>query len=145
VNFVAILGMIMFLVLLVPLLYGSGFDQTTTLGLILVPGTVALGLAETLASSLVGRGHNECARKVAFTVTPITIALYAIVIPTLHAPGAAVASTISYTLTFAMWAHFYRRHVDSNLVAVMRPSTAEFVDYRELLTHARRALARRPS
>ncbi len=143
VNLVAILGMVMFLVLLVPILYGSGFDQTATLGLILVPGTVALGLAETLASSLVGRGHNECARKVAFTVTPITIALYVIVIPTLHATGAAVASTVSYTLTFLMWAHFYRRHVDSNLGTVMRPSTAELVDYRELLSHARRTLAHR--
>ncbi len=143
VNFLAALGMALFLILLVPILYGSAFEQATVLGLILVPGTVALGLANTLSSSLVGRGRNECARSVAFTVTPITLVLYMLVIPTLHATGAAVASTISYTLTFLMWARFYRRHVNPNLAAVMRPSTGEFVDYRELLTSTGRALVRR--
>ena len=29
----------------VPLLYGSKFDETTTLGLVLLPGVMAIGLA----------------------------------------------------------------------------------------------------
>lgn len=143
VSFVAALAMVLFLILLVPILYGSAFEQATVLGLILVPGTIALGLANTLSSSLVGRGRSECARNVAFTVTPITLALYVVVIPTLHATGAAVASTLSYTLTYLMWARFYRRHVTPDLAAVMRPSIGELVDYRELLTSIGRALARR--
>lgn len=143
VSSLAAVAMVLFLVLLVPLLYGSAFEQTTVLGLILVPGTAALGLAETLSSSLVGRGRNECARRVAFVVTPTTIVLYVLIIPTLHATGAAIASSISYTSTFLMWIRFYRRHVDPSLATVMRPSTSELADYRKLLSSTWRALARR--
>jgi len=143
VNLLAVVAMVLFLTLLVPVVYGSAFEQTTVLGLILVPGTFAMGLAETLGSSLVGRGRTECARRVTFTVTPITLALYIVVIPTLHATGAAVASTVSYTLTFLLWARWYRRYVDPNLAAVMRPSAGALASYRDMLTSAGRALARR--
>jgi O-antigen/teichoic acid export membrane protein len=137
------LGLLLFLVLLVPLLYGSAFEQTVTLGLILVPGAAALGLAETLSASVVARGHNQCARVVAVAVTPVTVLLYVAVIPILHATGAAVASSVSYMFTFAMWAHFYRRHVDPKLARTMTPSLAEIRDYRQSLAWTRQAFSRR--
>jgi O-antigen/teichoic acid export membrane protein len=143
VNLLAALTMTLFLVLLVPTLYGSSFTQTSVLGLILIPGTAALALVGTLSSSLVGRGFNECARRVTLTITPVTLVLYVAIIPALHAVGAAIASSISYTLTFLMWAHFYRRHVNANLAAVMKPSTGELADYRELFIAIWRALGRR--
>jgi O-antigen/teichoic acid export membrane protein len=134
---------IAFLLAFVPILYGSAFGQTTVLGLILVPGTFALGLASPLSSSLVGRGHNDCARRVAFVVTPITLALYVVIIPIMHATGAALASTLSYTLTLALWARFYCRYVDSDLARAMTPSAGELDDYRKLTLATARAFARR--
>ena len=44
-----------------------------------------------------------------FITTPLTIAMYATMIPWLHATGAALASTLSYLASFVLMCWFYRR------------------------------------
>jgi O-antigen/teichoic acid export membrane protein len=143
VNLAAGAAMALCLVFLVPVLYGSQFAQTTVLGLILIPGMAARGLAEALSSSLAGRARHECGRRVTSVVTPSTIALYLAIIPTLHAIGAAVASTCAYSLSLLMWARFYRREITPHLAAVITPSRKELREYRALLNSLGRASRQR--
>ena len=89
------------LFLVVPL-FGAEFAPATDLGLILVPGAAAIGIAGTLSSSIVGRGKPSYSLYSALIVTPVTIGLYLWLIPSLDATGAALASTISYCLSFVV-------------------------------------------
>ena len=41
----------------VPLLYGDKFDETTVLGLVLLPGVLAIGFGRSLTAITTGRGH----------------------------------------------------------------------------------------
>ena len=45
------------LLVAVPILYGSKFAETTSLGFVLLPGVLILGIGKVLSSAIVGRGH----------------------------------------------------------------------------------------
>lgn len=125
--------------LLVPLLYGSGFDDSVALGLLLVPGICFIGVGGVLSSTIIGRGHPEYALRNVLVVTPLTLALYGALIPTLGATGAAVASSVSYVAaTLVAW-HYFRRVTDLRATS-LRPGREELGDYVAL---ARRGRGRR--
>jgi O-antigen/teichoic acid export membrane protein len=117
------------LVLLVRPLYGAGFGASIELGLILLPGAALLALANPLASAIVGRGHPGMTLAATAIVTPPTIIMYALLIPALHAPGAALASTISYTAVTLLNARFYRRVTGLSVIRQMLPTAGELTDY----------------
>ena len=96
---------------LIPLLYGSEFDGAVVLGVILLPGVALFGIASVLAATINGRGHPELSLRAAIWSTPPAIVLYAVLIPLLGDTGAAIASTASYALNFAVTAVVLpRRH-----------------------------------
>jgi O-antigen/teichoic acid export membrane protein len=113
------------LVLVVPI-YGEEFRDAIELGLILLPGTALLGIGGVLSATIVGRGKPAYSMFIALLITPVTIALYAVLIPELDATGAALASSLSYAGNFALTCIFYRR-VTGRPVALM-PSRSEFAD-----------------
>ena len=104
----AVLVAFALLFLVVPI-FGSEFAPATELGLILLPGATAIGIAGILSSTIVGRGKPVYSLYSALIVTPVTIGLYLWLIPWLEATGAALASTISYCLSFVVAAGFYYR------------------------------------
>ncbi len=120
------------LVLLVVPVYGPAFKPAVKLGLILLPGVALLGLTAPLAAAILGRGRPELSLINTAIVTPLTVALYVLLIPALHATGAALASSISYSATFALAAFFYRRVSGASLRAHLLPTRAELADYRAL-------------
>src|SRR5207237_4638253 len=95
--------------LLVVPVFGADYEATINLGLILIPGAAATGVSTVLAATVVGRGKPIYSLYGALVTTPLTIAMYATIIPWLHATGAALASTLSYLASFALMAWFYRR------------------------------------
>jgi O-antigen/teichoic acid export membrane protein len=119
------------LVLVVPV-YGARFRPAIDLGLILLPGAALLGLAGPLSATILGRGHPRMMLTVTLITTPVTVALYVLLIPTLKASGAALASTISYAGTFVLTALFYTRVTGHNAFARMIPTRSELHDYRML-------------
>ena len=119
------------LFLVVPI-YGPAFRPAIKLGLILLPGAALLGLVGPLSATVLGRGHPRMMLAVTLVTTPITIALYVVLIPTMKAPGAALASSISYATTFALTAFFYTRVTGHNALRRMIPTTSELNDYRAL-------------
>jgi O-antigen/teichoic acid export membrane protein len=120
------------LLLLVVPVYGPRFRAAVDLGLILLPGVALIGLTGTLSATFVGRGHPGYSLAVTAIVTPLTIALYIVFIPALHASGAALASSISYAATFLLVALFYRRVTGRSVRSIALPTRSELADYRAL-------------
>jgi O-antigen/teichoic acid export membrane protein len=137
------LALLFALIVLVPLLYGERFERTTELGLILVPGTLALGLARVLVAVTSGRGRPEYSLYGRLIDMPITAVLYLALIPAHGATGAAIGSTISYALTGVISFVFFRRVVHLPLRTLLVPTREDLHDWRSAARVARRRLARR--
>lgn len=120
------------LIFLVVPLFGSEFAPATALGLILLPGVALIGIASTLWSTIVGRGKPAYSLYCAAIVTPVTVVLYITLIPWLDAAGAALASTLSYSLTFVLTAGFYYRVTGRRVHRLLVPSRSELDDLRAL-------------
>ena len=119
------------LFLIVPI-FGSEFRPATELGLILLPGATAIGIAVVLSSTIAGRGKPVYSLYSALVVTPVTILLYIWLIPWLDATGAALASTLSYSLSFLLAAAFYHRTTGRRVDRLLLPTRSELDDFRAL-------------
>jgi O-antigen/teichoic acid export membrane protein len=135
------------LLALVPLVYGSSFDQTVALGFVLLPGVLALGVGKVLASVVAGRGGVRYNLYTAAIVVAVTLALYFTLIPAYHEWGAAVASSISYLASAVISAVFFGRMLQIPLSAALIPTTADLRNYPEafyaLRAHLRARRSRR--
>jgi O-antigen/teichoic acid export membrane protein len=137
------LAMAAALELLVVPVFGADYEATVDLGLILIPGAAATGVSTVLAATVVGRGKPIYSLYGALVTTPLTIAMYATIIPWLHATGAALASTLSYAASFALMTWFYRRVTGRSVAPLLVPTRSEFDDLRGLLQLTRARFARR--
>jgi O-antigen/teichoic acid export membrane protein len=125
--------------LLVVPVFGEAFSGSVVPGLLLLPGVAAVGVAKVLMAALAGRGRPVYSLYAALVATPVTIALYAALIPWLDANGAALASTLSYLLTSGLLAFFFRRLSGLPLLPLLRPTRAEWRDLLELPRQLRRS------
>jgi O-antigen/teichoic acid export membrane protein len=128
---------------IVPLIYGSSFDQTVALGFVLLPGVLALGVGKVLASVVAGRGGVRYNLYNSAVVAAVTLALYFTLIPAYHDWGAAIASSISYLASAVISAVFFRRVLDIPLSAALIPTTADLRNYPEALDALRAHLRSR--
>lgn len=125
--------------LLVVPIYGPSFEESITLGLVLLPGVALLALTNPLAAIIVGRGQPQFMLRLAVIVTPATVILYIVLIPDLHAIGAALASSISYAAAFALALFFYQRLVGGNVATALRPTADDVRDYTKLIRRVARS------
>ena len=93
----------------IPLLYGSEFDDGVEYGLLLLPGTLLLGLAKVFSSVVIGRGYPRYTLYTVLLTVPLTVAAYLLVIPDAGATGAAIVSSASYALTALVTFLYFRR------------------------------------
>jgi O-antigen/teichoic acid export membrane protein len=131
------------LVLLVVPIYGPEFGESAILGLIRLPGMALIGIGGSLSAAVVGRGRPEYSLYGALISTPATMVLYAALIPSLGAMGAALASSLSFTMNFVVAAFFYRRLTGLGVLRLMVPTRSELDDYRALWGRCRAWLAAR--
>lgn len=117
----------------VPVLYGSRFDGAVGLGLILLPGVALFGIASVMSATTNGRGFPQYSLYAALIATPPALALYAVLIPLLDGLGAAIASTASYAISFAVTAVYYRRATGDRVLPLLLPTRAEVADLRALV------------
>lgn len=124
----------------VPLLYGSQFVKSVWFGLILIPGVVSLSLGKSMSAVITGRGRPQYALWTTLITVPLTIVLYLALIPPLGGFGAALGSTISYggsTMLAMIW---FRRTTALPLHVVLLPSRVEIRDYADALATVRRRI-----
>lgn len=124
------------LLVAVPIVYGEDFRPAATLAILLLPGIVLVGIASVLVSATAGRGHPRYAMINGLVATPIAIALYVILIDADGATGAAVASSVAYTVSFALAVFFYRRATGLPLTTML-PTRTELLDYKAALSDVR--------
>ena len=120
---------------LVPVVFGASFSPAIGLGFVLLPGTLAYGIGMVMSSNIVGRGHPAYVLYAAALVTPPTFVLYLLLVPALHAPGAALASTVSYVAMTVVLFVFFRRATGIKSLRQLVPGKTEVADYRNLATN----------
>jgi O-antigen/teichoic acid export membrane protein len=125
-------GMAAALELFVVPIFGAAYQPTINLGLILLPGAAALGIATVFGATIIGRGKPNYSLYGALVTTPLTVLMYATLIPWLHSTGAAIASTVSYFCSFVLFAHFYRRVTGRKVLPLLVPSRSELADLHAL-------------
>ena len=130
------------IVLLIPPIYGPRFHHSLVLGFILVPGVAALGLAKVISAVTSGRGFPRYGLYNVAITMPITLALYLTLIPRLHATGAALASTASYSIAVVISIFYLRKATRIPLRTAFIPSRSDLSDYLHALRLVRARLAR---
>lgn len=87
---------------LLPLIYGSAFTDATRLLLILLPGVYLVGLESVLVQHFNALGLPRVIPVYWVVTLIVNLMLVFALVPRLGAQGAAIASTISYALIFAL-------------------------------------------
>jgi O-antigen/teichoic acid export membrane protein len=87
---------------LLPLIYGDGFTEATRLLLILLPGVYLVGLESVLVQHFNALGLPRIIPVYWVLVLAVNLFMVFSSVPRLGAQGAAVASTLSYALIFAL-------------------------------------------
>jgi O-antigen/teichoic acid export membrane protein len=94
--------------LLLPLIYGPAFAQSTGLLLILLPGVYLIGLESVLVQHFNALGLPLAIPVYWIVTLVLNLILVFTLVPRFGAQGAAIASTISYAAIFALVAlHFH--------------------------------------
>lgn len=137
------LATLILLTLLEPI-FGARFAPARVPGLVLLPGTAALGLAGTLYASLAGRGRPGYALTAGLTLAPISVGLYLALIPPFGATGAALASTIAYCASATLAGLFLQRESGRPTLRRLLPGRAELDDYVLFLHRLRSHRCARP-
>jgi O-antigen/teichoic acid export membrane protein len=107
-----------------PLLYGTKFSDVSVQLLILLPGVYLVGLESVLVQHFNAMGLPLAIPLCWLATLALNIVLVLALVPVWGARGAALASTISYALIFALIAVYFRLRTHRRLseVLVMRRS-----------------------
>ena len=128
---------------LAPLVWGPGFGRTLTLGLILLPGVVLLGVGRVMVAAFTGAGAANEALLVGLVSFPLTFIAFLIVIPDHGSTGAAIVSCCSYILASALAAYLFLRGPGHTVRSSLVPRADDLRDYTRLARRGLEALGRR--
>ena len=118
----------------IPLFYGEAFRPSVMALLWLLPGIVLFSIANVLAAYIAGIGKPRLNLLVSGVSLIVTITLDLLLIPRLNIVGAAIASTVSYSLSALLLVIFFRRETGASLREILLPTSE---DVRMLLSLAR--------
>ena len=93
--------------LLIHMLLSDAFLDAYLPLLVLLPGVVLLGAGKVLANDIAGRGYPQYNSKAAGLALVITVGLDFLLIPKWGIVGAALASTVAYSVSFTLIVVFY--------------------------------------
>jgi O-antigen/teichoic acid export membrane protein len=82
----------------IPLLFGSDFDDALGLTLLLLPGTLGIGLMRVCGNDLAGRGRPALVSAVALVQAALMVPAFAVFVPSHGANAAAIISSAGYLL-----------------------------------------------
>ena len=118
----------------IPMLYGEAFRPSIMALVWLLPGIVIFSVANVLAAYIAGIGKPRLNLLVSGISLIVTISLDLALIPSLNIVGAAIASSVSYTLSALMLIVFFIRETGAPLREVLLPTSE---DLKILLSVAR--------
>jgi O-antigen/teichoic acid export membrane protein len=119
----------------IPLLYGANFQAASASFDILLPGVVASALHMLLSNSFVAAGHLRLlVKNCAATLAAIIGLTYLWLIPRYGDVGAAIASSITYTLLFALTARDACRISGKGFTDMLVIKRSDWLEVRRALT-----------
>ena len=128
---------------LIPLVYGSDFQPAVELTLLLVPGSVAFGIAAVLTAGMIGQGKSLFPLVSALITAPATLAAYLLATHAFGTTGTAVASSVSYGVT-GLIAVGYCLHTGRTPARdLLLPRREDWGAYRQLLSRISGVLPRK--
>lgn len=115
------LGILLLGRFLIGLLYSEAFLPAVTPLFILLPGIFAISLAKILASDLLARGYPRINMWAGLTALTVNIVLNILLIPRYGVSGAALATSVSYTLDVAVIATAFVKITGLSPVSILVP------------------------
>lgn len=132
--------------LLIPVLFGEAYRPSVGPFFILLPGLAAFTLAPVLSTYFSGQlGRPTVSSLFAAMSLTVDFVLVWVFIPPLGVSGAALASTIAYTLTLIAMSGYFRRLSGVRLSEMVTIRAGDLVAYRVLLDPLLRLLPKRDS
>jgi O-antigen/teichoic acid export membrane protein len=124
------------LIVAVPILYGEEFERSVELGLILLPGSLLLGLGTAAVAILLAGGEAGRVIRTGLAVVPATVVAYLLAIPAGGATAAAIVASISYAAFTAIAIAELRAASGTPLSELVLPRRADLADYAGLASAA---------
>lgn len=118
---------------IISFVFGPDFHDAVPALLILLPGVVFLGTGKVLASDLAGQGKPQYGTWAAVLALIVTITFDFLLIPRLGIAGAALASTLSYILSFLVLLVLYIRLSRNTIHAVLVVHNGDWPVYRRTM------------
>ena len=122
-----------FLLAVAPLVFGSDFERTVGLGLIMLPGAIALALGRVMIALLIGIGRADLVLAIGGTVVPAALVAFLLTVPGGGPTAAAIVCTVAYLLTTIGAALALGRAGHGFSASSLRPRRADFAEYAGLL------------
>jgi len=110
---VSILSVVMILVagpFMVPRLFGAGYGHVTALLLVLAPGAAVVVVNQVLGDVLRGLGRPGVVALYEWIGVISTVGGLALLVPRFDVMGAAITSTVTYTIVFVLLRRAVARH-----------------------------------
>lgn len=129
---------------LVPMMYGAEFRGAVLPLVLLLPGTVAYAGSRPFAHYVSGqRGRPELTSGLAAVVALLGVVVYLILIPLAGAAGAAIASSIVYSVNFYALFLMFSRMSSQHGIRTLALTRDDLAVYASVLTRLTRRLAHR--
>jgi len=112
-------------IILIPVVYGNAFTASVSPFLWLLPGIIALSLSKIISAYLGGIGKPQYATYSSGITLLATIALDISLIPSLGIIGAAIASSISYTLSAILSVFWFSRETQIRWTDTVLPKASD--------------------
>jgi O-antigen/teichoic acid export membrane protein len=119
--------------LVIPAVFGDGFEGSVLPFVWLLPGTVALAGNKILAAYVFSRGKPMINARIAIATLVVTVAADLLLIPAFDVSGAAAASSLAYCLSLGLTAIAYRRLSGGPIAGVLLPTRADVPLYVDAL------------
>lgn len=116
----------------VGLLFGEAFLASGPVLVALVPGVVLLTIFKVLNMDLAGKGKPWVAMKAMVPALVINVGMNLLVIPVYGAWGAAISTTVSYSLAAILFLFFYSRAIDVPVREIVRFRRDDFDSLRKV-------------
>jgi O-antigen/teichoic acid export membrane protein len=120
------IGIVLGARMLVIALYGSEYVGSIQPLVVLVPGIWALGIGKLLATHMAGSGRPEVGTYAAVISIVFTVALDVVLIPTMGIVGAALASSVAYTIAVVVLLVFFIRTSGLQVSEILIPQRDDF-------------------
>ena len=123
---------------IIVLMYGNAFINSALVLSLLLPGIVLLTIFKVVNMDLSGKGKPWVSLKAMLPALVINVVLNFILIPQHGASGAAIASTISYTIAAILFIHFYSKEVGISIASLLSYKRSDFNPIINLLKRVRK-------